>query len=137
MKNRHLRPFSIIATSKDWILENCIVSDKKILKKYPGNTTLIFKMKKNSNIAPNVSPLRDKIGVRIPRHWISNLVEELGFPIVTTSANVTGEDFMNSLKDLHPIIKSGGEFIIYEGEKKGVPSKIIDFSGGKRKILKN
>ena len=43
-------PFSIIAPSKEWILKNMIVKDKKKLDKLPGKYTLIFKMKKEVQI---------------------------------------------------------------------------------------
>ncbi len=136
LKNRYLRPFSVIAPDKKWILKNCRVENKNILEKLPGEVTLVFKMRKSTELAPNVSPLENKIGVRIPNHWMSELVKELGFPIVTTSANITGETFMNSLEDMHPAIKEGVEFIVYEGEKKGKPSRVIDCSEGRTKVLR-
>ena len=40
---------------------------------------------------------------------------------------------MTSLEDLDEGIKSSVDFIVYEGEKKGKPSKIIDL-GNKLKI---
>ena len=48
--------------------------------------------------------------------------------------SVNRDDFMTSLYDLDMDIKSNLDFIIYEGEKKGKPSKIIDLSN-KVKII--
>ena len=56
--------------------------------------------------------------MRIPDHWFSDVIRELGFPIVTTSANRSGQPFTTSLDDLDQVIKDGVDFIIYEGEKK-------------------
>ena len=70
------------------------------------------------------------MGVRIPDHWFSQVVEALGFPIITTSANKTGQPFMTSLENLDSEMKMKVDFIIYEGEKKARPSKIIDLVKG-------
>lgn len=134
IKGRPNTPFSVIAPSKKWIRKNCVVNEKaeKWLKKLPGPYTLILRAK--DNVAKNVAPGLDTLGVRIPDHWFSKIVEELGIPVVTTSANKAGEDFMTSLEDLDEEIKPKIELIIYEGEKHGRPSKIVDLTGKKVKV---
>ena len=92
---------------------------------------MVLKLKKKNAIAKNVNQGQETIGARIPGHWFSSVVRELGFPIVTTSANRSDRAFMTSLEDLDPKIKEGVEFIIYEGEKKGRPSKIVNLVEGK------
>ncbi|MEK6876251.1 MAG: Sua5/YciO/YrdC/YwlC family protein, partial [Nanoarchaeota archaeon] len=59
---------------------------------------------------------------------------EINMPIVTTSANKSNEDFMTSLDDLDSEIKSKVDFIVYEGQKKGNPSKIIDLTDEERVV---
>ncbi len=134
-KERAASPFSVIAPSKEWIRENCIVSKnaEKWIAKLPGPYTLILKIKKQC-VAENVAPGLKTLGIRIPDHWFSNFVQEIGVPIVTTSANKASQDFMTSLEDLDLDIKGKVGFIIYEGEKKGKPSKIIDLSSAQRII---
>ena len=134
IKGRPNSPFSIIAPSKDWIKKNCILNKEaeKWLDKLPGPYTLILKSK--NKLAKNIAPGLETIGVRIPDHWFSKVVEELNIPIVTTSANKVGEDFMTSLENLDDGLKAYMEFIIYEGEKHGSPSKIIDLTGEEVKI---
>ena len=129
IKQRKESPFSVIAPSKEWIDENCIVNDnaKDWVKRLPGPYTLILKTKKQG-VAENIAPDLDSLGVRIPDHWFSSFVEEIDIPVVTTSVNKSGEDFMTSLEDLDSEIKSKVDFIVYEGEKKGRPSKIIDLT---------
>ncbi len=135
-KDRSTNPFSIIAPSKEWIVENCLLATKEAkewLAKLPGPYTLILKLKNKNAIAKSVNQSDDTIGVRIPAHWIREIVQELGFPIVTTSANRAGKPFMTSLEDLDETIEEEVDFIIYEGEKKGHPSTIINLVEGKIK----
>jgi len=135
LKERPANPFSIIVPSKEWITENCIIikEAKEWLNKLPGPYTLILNLKKKNAIAKSVNQGEETIGVRIPAHWISSVVQELGFPIITTSANRSGRPFMTSLEDLDSTIRGGVDFIIDEGEKKGKPSKIVNLVEGKIK----
>ena len=91
-------------------------------------------LKSKNAVAENVAPGLDTLGVRIPEHWFSKIVEESGVPVVTTSANKAGGDFMTSLDDLDDGIKPKLEFVVYEGEKHGRPSKIIDLTGEEIKV---
>lgn len=135
IKQRKKNPFSVIAPSKEWIDENCIVNEnaKDWVKRLPGPYTLILKTKKQC-VAKNVVPGLDTLGVRIPDHWFSNFVHEIGMPIITTSVNKSSEDFMTSLDDLDEEIKSMVDLIVYEGQKKGKPSRIIDLTDQEKVI---
>ena len=128
IKSRPNKPLSIIAPSKQWIRENCLLEKKaeNWIKKLPGPYTIILPLKNKQAVAKTVTQNSENLGVRIPRHWISNLVKELNLPIVTTSVNRSGEKFMFSLKDIDPEIKENVDFVIDEGEKQGKPSKIIN-----------
>ena len=126
LKNRPDNPFSVIAPSKEWIKNNCEVDELNIL---PGPYTLVVKLKNNPIVEP-VNLGTETLGVRIPEHWISKFVAELNIPIVTTSVNKAGEQFMTSLEDLDEDIKAKVDFIIYEGKKKARPSKIINLTKG-------
>ena len=152
MKGRPESPFSVIAPSKDWVRKNCVLNKEaeKWLKKLPGPYTLIlllkskiskglenslnFQNKAKDSIAENVAPGLGTLGVRIPDHWFSKIVGELNIPVVTTSSNKVGNDFMTSLENLDADIKSRIEFIVYEGEKHGRPSKIVDLTKEEVKV---
>jgi L-threonylcarbamoyladenylate synthase len=138
IKGRPKTPFSVMVHSKDWIRENCIVPKKSEawIKKLPGPYTLIFKIKNKGAVGKETNPGMDTLGVRMPDHWIIRGAEMLDLPIITTSANKVGDDFMTSLEDLDSDIKSKLDFIIYEGEKKGNPSTIVDCTNDEPKVIK-
>lgn len=119
-------PFSIIAPSKEWIKENCNVNCKYV-DKLPGPYTLVQPLKKQI-ISRHVS--EKTVGVRMPDHWISDLVKEAGIPIVTTSVNVTGEIPLFSLENIQPTLKTFLDFAIDEGKLKGKASEVIDCTSG-------
>lgn len=131
IKQREKQPFSVIAPSKEWIRENCVVTREaeEWINKLPGPYALILKLKNRNCVSEEVAPGLDTLGVRIPNHWFSRAVMEIGLPIITTSANITDEGFMTSMDDLSADIRKKMDFIIYEGEKNGRPSKIIDLTG--------
>ena len=130
IKKRDSMPFSIIAPSKEWIKKNCELNEsaEQWINKLPGPYTLILKLKNKDAIADNVAPGLDTVGIRIPDHWFSMVAKVIDIPLVTTSANVVGDEFMTSMVTLNRDIKNKVNFIIYEGEKKGRPSTLINLS---------
>lgn len=138
IKSRFKKPFSVIAPSKKWIEENCIIGsiEQSWIDKLPGSYTLILKLKNSNCICKETNIGMDSIGVRIPDHWISKIVEEYGRPIITTSANHVGENYMTSLEDLEDEIAKRVKFVLYEGELKGRPSTIVDLTKTELDIVK-
>ncbi len=130
IKGRNNRPFSVMIPNKKWITDNCVVNEDavKYIEELPGALTLILKLKNKKAVAPSVVLGEGSVGVRIPKHWVRSIASGADCPIVTTSANKTGEVVMSSLDDLSPEIKAQVEFIIFEGEKRGMPSKLVDLS---------
>jgi len=131
LKGRLSNPFSVIAPSVDWIRENCAVTKdgEEWIKKLPGPYTLIFKLKNKKCVAKEVNAGLETLGVRIPKHWISKVVAEADIPVITTSVNKSGQDYMASIEDLDETMENGVDFVLYEGKKEGKPSKIIDLTG--------
>lgn len=137
IKRQHDRPLSIIVPSINWIKENCVINSEveEWLKKLPGPYTIVLKLKNKGKIARSVNDT-GSIGVRIPKHEISRYVNYLGFPIVTTSANITGKTFMTSIDDFDSEIKNRIDFFIDDGEIKGTPSTIVFLDKEKVEIKK-
>ena len=138
LKNRTDKPFSVIAPSKNWIYLNCRISQeaRDWIDKLPGPYTLILKLINKNVIAKSVNLGSDTIGVRIPDSWSYEIPKELDRPIVTTSANISGGDYMLSIDDLSPDIQKGVDFILYDGELKGKPSKLINLADEEAVILR-
>jgi tRNA threonylcarbamoyl adenosine modification protein (Sua5/YciO/YrdC/YwlC family) len=88
------KPFSFICTDLSEVARYAKVSNYafKILKRYlPGPYTFVLDA---SSIVPDLLTTKQKtVGIRIPANSICMaIVRELGHPIVTTSANISGED---------------------------------------------
>jgi L-threonylcarbamoyladenylate synthase len=134
------QPFSVIVPNKEWIYHNCVVSQEaeEWIRKLPGPYTLILKLKNRKAVAKNAhnsNGTGPTIGIRMPNHWFLGVVSQLKFPIITTSANITGHNFMTSLDDLDSNIRNTVDYVFYEGQKQGVPSTIINLSGEKVSII--
>jgi len=129
------KPLSVIAPDKEWIEQHLVLNQKSYewLDKLPGPYTLIIPAG-DSSLTAILAPGLATLGVRIPHHWISGFVKELGFPIVTTSANLCGKMFMTSLDDLDEELSYKVDFALYEGEKKARPSNIVDLTGEEKII---
>jgi tRNA A37 threonylcarbamoyladenosine synthetase subunit TsaC/SUA5/YrdC len=61
----------------------------------------------------------------MPNHWIGEFANYFDTPLVTTSANRSGETFMRHLDDLDSEIQKGCEFVVYEGVLERRPSTIV------------
>jgi L-threonylcarbamoyladenylate synthase len=128
-------PFSVIVPSKEWIYDNCIVTEEaeEWIRKLPGPYTLLLKLKNKTAVAKNVHNYNSNgdvvLGVRMPNHWFLAISHLTKTPIVTTSANVTGYDFMTSLEDLDMKIRNNVDYVFYEGPKHGTPSTIVHLEG--------
>jgi len=95
MKQRDRRkPFSVICSSLSEISRYAQVSNSafKIIKRYlPGPYTFVFEATRE---VPDLLLTRQKtVGIRIPDNRICcDIVTALGNPIITTSANLSGEE---------------------------------------------
>lgn len=113
MKLRDRRkPFSIICSSLSEISHYARVSNSafKHLKRYlPGPYTFVLEATRE---VPDLLLTRQKtVGIRIPDNRIcSDLVAALGNPIITTSANLSGEE---PVGDPHTIAETFGSQLDY------------------------
>jgi len=137
IKQRSKLPFSVAVPSKEWIKDNCNLSKEaeKWLKKLPGPYTLLLKLKNTKAVTPVVNPKTSILGIRIPKNWFNKVVAALDVPIVSTSANITTERHMTSLKDLNQKVAEKVNFTIYDGKKKARPSKVVKLYGKKVEIV--
>ncbi|MBQ6166293.1 MAG: threonylcarbamoyl-AMP synthase [Muribaculaceae bacterium] len=65
------------------------------------------------NLAPNVLGDKDSVGIRIPHdEFCHRLCERFGKPIVSTSANVSGQPTAKTFKDIAPDIVKGVDYAV-------------------------
>ncbi len=125
-------PFSVIAPSKEWILDNLEVRYPEYLDRLPGPYTLIMKVRKKV-VSPEVS--MESLGVRIPEHPLTEVIQETGLPFVTTSANMSGETPVWSTHGIPAHIEKKVDIAVNGGILNKRPSTIFDLRGKRpRKI---
>ena len=120
-------PFSVIAPSKKWIHENLRLKHTEFLEKLPGPYTLIFEKKKKDFLKECSET--GKLGIRIPDHIFTALIQKSGVPFVTTSANVSGHPPIKKISELPLAFKENIDFAIDGGPATNQPSTIFDLTG--------
>ena len=129
------KPMSVIAPDKNWIRTHCIVSEETINKYLPGKYTLLVKKKDNRFLSTTTAGMQT-IGVRIPAHRFSKLVEKAGVPFVTTSANPSGWDAPTTLSEIPLSLKDTVDILIDGGVLDGTPSTLVDCTKEKDVVVK-
>lgn len=97
------------------------------------NQPYTFVVKKKSTIPSIVTSGKNTVGVRIPNNeLVRRIIDKVGTPIVTTSANISGDGPPVSVDEIDPRILNGVELVIDAGPcRVGKPSKVIDLVEGK------
>jgi tRNA threonylcarbamoyl adenosine modification protein (Sua5/YciO/YrdC/YwlC family) len=103
-----------------------MVSHPEFIDKLPGPITLIM-TKKGQMLDAAAAGLT--LGVRIPDHPIVKLVEKAGVPLITTSANKSGQSPATNAKEIPRELERMVDFVIDGGQVGGKPSKIVDLTG--------
>ena len=125
------KPLSIIVSDYAMLLEYCEVSSsqEKILHALlPGPYTFILQLRKPIPASPNLT-----IGVRVPEHiFMRQVSKELNMPIVSTSANISGQKDAAELKEIDKTIASSSSLLIDGGKcLYGTGSTVIDLQNMK------
>ena len=107
------------------------LSDKPLTAILPGAT----------GVAKSLIPETGTLGVRIPQHdFCQALLRKFGKPIVSTSANISGEEAAKRLKDVDERIIKGVDYVVnprFEGRPTLKPSANISFGeGGEVEIIR-
>lgn len=122
------KPLPMMCNSLEMIESVAIVSEdaKKIINKFvPGALTLIFN--KKAEIEDYVTNGKPTIGIRVPDDkWILDLIEELGQPILVTSANLSDTGSLLSYKDVLAQLDGRIDGIVCADATGETSSTIID-----------
>lgn len=135
IKNRDAdKPFSIIAPSKQWIIKNFEVNPAYI-ERLPGPFTFILRAKKEKLVSNHVTTNTNFLGVRIPDHPLTKIIQKAKTPFITTSLNQSGEQPINDIKKIPDKIAKQVNLIIDGGILNCKPSTIIDLTGKIPRII--
>ncbi len=132
------KPFSFICNDLAEISTYAQVSNFafKIMKRHlPGAYTFVLDATK---IVPaSLSTKQKTVGIRMPENEICKaIVAELGRPLVTTSANTSGEDTPQDPMDIQESMGQLVDFVIDGGVSMDEASSVISLLGDKTEILR-
>jgi tRNA threonylcarbamoyl adenosine modification protein (Sua5/YciO/YrdC/YwlC family) len=139
MKQRDRRkPFSVICSTLSEISQYAQVSNSafKIIKRYlPGPYTFVFEATRE---VPDLLLTRQKtVGIRIPDNRICcDLVTALGNPIITTSANLSGEEPEGDPRRIADTFGNQLDFVIDGGILTTDVSSVVSLIGAVPDVLR-
>jgi L-threonylcarbamoyladenylate synthase len=110
---------------------------RKLIERFwPGALTLV--LPRHPNVPAVIGGGGDTIAVRMPGHVLTlALIQEVGSPLATTSANLSGRD--SPLDAYQVVMNLGGriDFILDAGPcPGGVDSTVVDTTGGVLRVLR-
>lgn len=139
IKQRNPRqPFSFICADLSDATNYAQVSNFafKIMKRHlPGPYTFVLEATK---VVPDSLTTRQKtVGIRIPDDPIAlAIVQELGHPLVTTSANISGEAPLHDPADIDLAMGRMLDLIVDGGKRYGDPSTVISLIDDRIEVLR-
>ncbi len=134
------KPINVLIADYEDILKVAEIPSReegKLMEKFwPGSLTIILKRK--AGVADKAAAGGETIGIRMPKNELArNLIREVGFPIATTSANLSGDEAGTNLDNIEKEVLEQVDFVL-EGEEDSsdVASTIVEFKDGKPVILR-
>ena len=121
------KPVALLAADVDAILAAVPGLDRGILERYlPGPYTLVFP-----------APGGGTVGVRVPElpDVSAAIVRAVGV-VAATSANAAGGPNPRRLDDVPEDIRAACGAVVDAGELPGVPSTVLDLSGGEPRVVR-
>ena len=141
LKNREERKSLVVLVSSVEMLKEYVelVPEKAIdiLQNTNKPTTIIYG--KAKNLANNAVAIDGSIAIRIPAHtFCLELIQKLGKPIVSTSANVSGEATPKSFSEISQPILDGVDYIVNLERDKitDKSSTILKINGGDIEVIR-
>jgi L-threonylcarbamoyladenylate synthase len=131
----------------------CLVSDFKMLNEYVENipevaydilkyakkpTTIIYD--DPIRVADNIIAKDNTLAIRVPKDdFLKKLIQRMRRPLVSTSANISGEKTPQSYSEITPLILEGVDYVVnlHHEKKSGKPSAIIKLGNdGSVKVIR-
>ena len=119
IKGRENKPFILLAKNKEMVYNlatniskqaNCLMENV-----WPGPITIILDLK--YEFCDEVTAGKNTIGLRVPNDPLCNkILTKLDFPIVSTSANISGQQPLNDFYDIFKTFNGKVDAIIDSGK---------------------
>lgn len=91
-------------------------------------------------LADNLTGNDGSIGIRLVKEeFCRHLVKRLGKPLVSTSANLSGEPAPELFEQVSPVIRMGVDYVVkyrQDDHQRGEPSSVIKYEHGKATIIR-
>jgi len=139
IKQRDARkPFSFICSDLSEVANYARVSNFafKLMKRHlPGPYTFVLEA---GRVVPDLLVTRQKtVGIRIPDNPIATaIVRELGHPLVTTSANLAGDEIMQDPADIEESLGKKLDLVVDGGILNSQPSTVISLVNDQPEVLR-
>ena len=132
------KPFSFICADLSDVANYAQVSNFafKIMRRHlPGPYTFVLEA---TRVVPDLLTTRQKtVGIRIPENSIAlAIVRELGHPLVTTSANVSGEETYQDPQEIEDSMGHMLDMVVDGGMLLGEPSTVISLVDDRIEVLR-
>ncbi len=103
---------------------------------WPGPLTIVFQA--SESVLPELTQGKGTIGIRIPSCRVCHrLLEFVGSPITSTSANLSGDTPLNTIASMLSVLTPGIDLYLDAGVlPPSKPSTVIDASGSLVRILR-
>ncbi len=103
---------------------------------WPGPLTMVLKAA--SHLPAELTGPDRTIGIRWPAvDWLQALIREAGVPLVTTSANISGEGEIASPEKVIPLFRGDVDLIVDGGlTPGGKPSTVVDLTSAKPVLVR-
>jgi len=140
VKGRPLEnPISVAVSSLEMARQFTQVPSRaeSVFKKFlPGPLTVILPAK--STISKLVTAGTGKVGLRIPDHPVAlKLLDFVGGPITSTSANLSGRPFPSTVKEALMQLGEHVDVALDSGKCRfGLPSTVLDLTSEQPKVLR-
>jgi len=105
-------------------------------KFWPGSLTIVVKAA--ARLPDGIVGPNRTIGIRLPNvPWLRKLIRQVGFPIIATSANISGAGEIDSPEEVIRQFKNKVDLIVDGGRTPGRrPSTVVDLTGERPIILR-
>ena len=139
-KRAKIKPFLVLVKDLEMMEKIAYLNDqaRKIFDNFSSGPLSVI-LKKKDNVSSLVSD-SDSIAVRISNHpFIVDLFNKIDSPIISTSANIAGEDSIYSASEIVNQWQNNNKIDLFvdSGDLSKVsPSTIVDLQGLKPKIVR-